>query len=487
MKSYKIKFLLSIIAILMIATSCDNYLDINSDPNQSTVSRIDLQLSTAQLYIGNAIGDRITYTTQRWAQYWTGGPGVALGEQDQHLLSSGECNQLFRDLYRGMSNLNFILNNTSEKNYQGIAKIIRAYNFQVCADLFGDIPYLDALKGDITEGSNFAPAYDNAKTVVYPGIEQELKDALDLLGSPGFKVPGTDDLIYGGDLDKWRKLANSLLLKIYVRQGADGQAKLAALFTGADQFIQTNDEIAKISYPGGSTASNPFWQEAKSSALGNYLVATTTVMDYLTGTQDPRTDFFFDKALTGVHVGLKYGDVENSPASADYSKPNGAKAANGGIIFSPTAPIILMSSWETSLLLAEAAARGWIAGDAKAFYEDAVKSNCSYLGVASADADAYLAGKGAYDASNAIKSIALQKWVCMIGLQSIESWIETRRFDNASNPIFSSPGGLFVVPTKNGLGGSTFPSILPYPDIEESLNKSFPGQNVLTDKVFWDN
>jgi hypothetical protein len=181
MKSYKIKFLLSIIAILMIATSCDNYLDINSDPNQSTVSRIDLQLSTAQLYIGNAMGDRITYTTQRWAQYWTGGPGVSLGEQDQHLLSSGECNQLFRDLYRSMSNLNYILNNTAEKNYQGIAKIIRAYNFQVCADLFGDIPYLQALKGDITEGSNFAPAYDNAKTVVYPGIEQELKDAITVI------------------------------------------------------------------------------------------------------------------------------------------------------------------------------------------------------------------------------------------------------------------------------------------------------------------
>jgi hypothetical protein len=78
----------------------------------------------------------------------------------------------------------------------------------------------------------------------------------------------------------------------------------------------------------------------------------------------------------------------------------------------------------------------------------------------------------------------------MTGLQSIESWIETRRFDSPSSPIFSSsPGnlGLFIIPTENGLKGDVFPSILKYPDTEQSLNKNFPGQHNLTDKVFWDN
>jgi hypothetical protein len=487
MKAYNIKFLFLILVVTMVVSSCDNYLDINSDPNQSTKSDITLQLATAELYIGTALGDRITYTTERWCQYWTGGPGVSLGEQDQHLLSTSECNPLFEDLYRSMSNLNFILNNTNEKNYQGIAKIIKAHNFQICADLFGDIPYLEALKGDITEGSVFAPKYDNAKSVVYPGIENLLKEGIADLGSPGFKVPGTDDLIYKGDLTKWKKFANSLLLKIYLRQGADGQAKAAALYSAPDQFIIANTDNALISYPGTSTSRNPFWTEAKSSALGNYLVGTTTSIDYLISTQDPRIDFFYDKAKTGNHIGLKYGDIENSPPTADYSKPNGARIATGGIIFSPTAPVILMSSWETNLLIAEAMARGWIAGDAKPFYEAAVKANCAYLGVAASDADTYLITKGKYDPANAIKSIALQKWVCMTGLQSIESWIETRRFDDAANPIFSSPGGIFVNPAKNALGPNVYPSILPYPDSEESLNKNFPGQHPLTAKVFWDN
>ncbi len=487
MKSYTFKHLFLILTMVMLATSCDNYLDVNSDPNQSTKTDINLQLSSAILYVGTAMGDRITYTTQRWCQYWTGGPGVSLGEQDQHLLSTGECNQLFEDLYRSMSNLNYIINNTHEKNYKGIAYIIQAYNFQVCADLFGDIPFKEALRGDFSSGLIFAPHYDSVKSVVYPGIEELLKKGLDSLGSILDKIPGSDDLIYGGDLVKWRKFANTLLLKLYVRQGADGQAKAAAFYSSPDQFIIANTDNAMISYPGTSTSRNPFWTEAKSSALGNFFVGTTTSIDYLTSTQDPRIDFLYDKAKTGQHIGLKFGDIENSPPSADYSKPSGARIAAGGNIFSPTAPVILMSSWEGNLLIAEAMARGWVAGDAKPFYEAAVKENCAYLGVAATDADTYLITKGKYDPADAIKSIALQKWVCMTGLQSIESWIETRRFDNAANPIFSSPGGIFVNPARNALGPNVYPSILPYPDSEESLNKNFPGQHPLTAKVFWDN
>lgn len=486
MKNKLIKYLFLMFVVAASLTSCDDYLDINSDPNQSTSSRDDLQLSSAQLYVSVAMGDRITYTTQRWAQYWTGGPGVSLGEQDQHLLSSSECNQLFNNMYRGMSNLKFILDNSKESNYIGIAKVIMAYNFGVCADLFGNIPVLEALRGDINDGSVFAPKYDDAASVVYPEIEKLLKEAIPLLGDTHSKHPGADDLIYGGDMAKWIKFANSLLLKTYIRQGDSGKDKLATFFSGNDQFILTNSEMAAVAFPGGSTANNPFWTEAKSSALGNYLVATTTSIDYLAGTQDPRIDYFYNKAGNGLHVGLKYGDIENQPPTADFSKPHGAKLADGGIIFSPTAPVILMSAWEVNLLLAEAVSRAWISGDAKALYDAGVKENFSYLGVPALDADTYLAGKGALDQANAIKSIALQKWVCMTGLQSVESWIETRRFDNSGSPIFSSQGGIFITPTKNGLGGNTFPSILPYPESEESLNKSFPGQHSITSKVFWD-
>lgn len=489
MITYKYKILIPLIVGLGISLpSCKDYLDINTDPNQSTTSRIDLQLSSAQLQTSIGIGQRIFPNLCIWSQYYTGGPGVSLGDPDQHKLASSEGNEVFTRLYRSSTNLDFIIKNSTENYYIAIAKIMKAYNFHVCADLFGNIPYLEALRGDIADGSILHPTYDNAKDVVYPAIEKELKDAIDLLERGGaFKHPAADDLIYGGDLDKWNKFAHTLLLKVYLRQGASGQAKAADLYSSDDQFIIANDESALLSFPGGSSGSNPFWDAAKSTALGNFYVATTTVLDYLNATHDPRVDAFFDKNNAGVHSGLYPGDIQNAPPTASFSRPAGALAPAGGLIFSPTAPVILMSAWEGNLLLAEAAARGWITSDVNATYSAAVKASFEYLGLDAAAADAYLADGGKLDPANQIKSIALQKWTCMNGLQPVESWIETRRFDNSGTPIFASSGGLFKSPTKNALGVGIFPSILPYPENEESLNQNFPGQHPITDKVFWDN
>ena len=489
MITYKYKYIIPLIVGLGIAfPSCKDYLDINVDPNQSTTSRIDLQLSSAQLQTSIGIGQRIFPTMAIWSQYYTGGPGVSLGDPDQHKLASSEGNEVFTRLYRSSTNLDFIIKNSTEEYYIAIAKIMKAYNFQVCADLFGNIPYLEALKGDIADGSILHPKYDSAKDVVYPAIEKELEDAIKLIERGGaFKIPGEDDLIYGGDLDKWNKFAHTLLLKVYLRQGASGQAKAAQLYTSDDQFVIANDENAALSFPGGSAGSNPFWDAAKSTALGNFYIATTTVLDYLSSTQDPRIDAFFDKNDAGIHFGLYPGDIQNAPPTASFSRPAGALAPAGGLIFSPTAPVILMSAWEGNLLLAEAGARGWITTDVGAAYAAAVKANFEYLGSASPADDDYLAAGGKLDTNNPIKSIALQKWTCMNGLQPVESWIETRRFDSQGTPIFSSAGGLFKSPTKNALGVGIFPSILPYPENEESLNQNFPGQHPITDKVFWDN
>lgn len=493
MNTYKYKFFILLIVGLGISfPSCKDYLDVNTDPNQSTISNIKLQLSSAQLQTSIGIGQRIFPNLNIWCQYYTGGPGVSLGDPDQHKLGSSESNEVFTRLYRSSVNLDYIIKNSTENYYIAIAKILKAYNFQVCADLFGNIPYLEALNGDIADGSILHPKYDNAKDVVYPGIEAELLEAIDLITRGGsYTVPGSDDLMYGGNMDNWNKFAHSLLLKAYLRDGsADSKTKAGQLYASDDQFIIDNSEAALVAYPGGPNESNPFWNAAKSTALGNYYVATTTVLDYLTLTQDPRIDAFFDRTPAGTHSGLYPGDIQNQPSTATFSRPAGALAATGGLIFSPSAPVILMSAWESNLLLAEAGARSWFTTDANADYDAAVKSSFAYLGLADTDADTYLAGPGAYNSTNltaSLKSIALQKWTCMNGLQPVESWIETRRFDNTGNPIFASSGGLFKSPTKNALGVGIYPSIMPYPENEESLNQNFPGQHTLTDKVFWDN
>jgi hypothetical protein len=499
MKSIKLVHYALMVGLVATTSSCKKYLDINKNPNTASTVSANLLLPTSQLYIGNAIGDRLYEQTSVWAQYYTGGPGVSLGDWDKNTMATSDGNQLFINLYRSMSNLNYIIKKSGQPYYSAAAKILMAYSTQVAADLFGNIPYTEALKGSFEDGFVNAPSYDNAKDVVYPGIEDSLLSAIATLSDINltYQLPGADDLIYAGEGDydawtsHWKKFANSLLLKLYLRSG-DG-AKFKALYESGAEFITSNDDNAFIIYEGAAKSKNPWWTDANSTSLGNYFAASKTTIDYLIATADPRIDKFFDPPSSGSHIGLKQGDVENSPSSAEYSTPNGALIADangnltGDLIFSPTAPVFLVTAWEVNFILAEGAARGWITDPAKDFYDAGVKENAAYLGVAEADIDTYLSGPGAYDAANGVKSVAKQKWVSFNGLQPVEAWIETRRLDSPAMPIFTSPGGLFVVPTNNVLGGSNFPSILYYPATEQDLNSSFPGQHTLTDKVFWDN
>ncbi len=479
MKLFKLKYaVLVAVGVAFAVTSCKkSYLDVNNDPNQSLSSRVDLQLTTGELYTSIGVGQRMFSNLNQWCQYFTGGPGVSLTDPDKHIMASSEGNELWRSLYRSSVNLNYIIDKAPEqKYYVAIAKIIKAYNMQVCLDLFGDIPYSEALQGN-SENQILHPRYDAAATV-YGQLQAEVADAIAIIDAAdatgGYTHPGADDVIYAGDMAKWRKFANSLLLKMVVRTGTG-----TAPSTNAADYITDNADAAMVSFPGGTSGSNPFYNAAKSTALGNFYIATTTSMDYLNNTGDPRLNYFYDPNGEGQQIGLTFGGIEAAPVGKTYSTPAGAKTGDG-VLFSPTMPVVLLSAWEGNLLLAEAGI-----GDAKANYEEAVHQNCAYLGLADGADTTYLKGAGAFNAGSPLKSIAYQKWVCMTGIQPIESWIETRRYDKAGQEWFASPGGIFVAPLKNSLGA--FPTILPYPESEESLNQSFPGQHALTAKVFWDN
>lgn len=493
MTQHKFKYLLAVIGLVISFSACKDYLDVNVDPNQSTTSRIDLQLSSAQLQTAIGLDQRIYGTVNIWAQYWTGGPGVSIGEADQHKLSSTEGNEIFRTLMRSSNNLNYIIKNSTNSNYLAIAKVLKAYNFQVLVDLFGDVPYSEALKGDISDGSILHPVYDDDQAI-YQSLEAEVLDGIRLINAGALEdTPGADDLIYGGHMDQWLKFANTLLLKIYLRQGEAGRAEASTQFAAStdEDFIIANADNAMVQFTGEAGAINPAWNAAFSTALGVYYVATTTVIDYLVNTSDPRLTYFFEPDAAGQYTGLYPGDVEAQPLNKTFAQPNGANSSTGGIIYNPSAPVILISAWEGNLLLAEAKARGWFGTDDGVNYEDAVAASFEFLGVPDSLRDNYLAGPAAYDAGadldTKLNAISLQKWISMNGLQPVEAWIEVRRFDTPSNHLFYGPGGLFHVPVKNALGGNTYPTILPYPENEQSLNQNFPGPHSLTDMVFWDN
>src|SRR5690349_1090276 len=109
-------------------SSCKKYLDINQNPNQSTTSTAALQLPTAQLYIGQAIGDRLYEIASVWSQYYTGGPGVSLGDWDKNTMSTTDANQVWNNLYRANSNFDYIIKKTNEPYYAAVSNILMGYN-----------------------------------------------------------------------------------------------------------------------------------------------------------------------------------------------------------------------------------------------------------------------------------------------------------------------------------------------------------------------
>jgi hypothetical protein len=267
---------------------------------------------------------------------------------------------------------------------------------------------------------------------------------------------------------------------------------VSSVGSASDFIIQTNIQFTED--PASKLNDNPLYTELEGAGLKNYYLGSKTSIDFLLNTSDPRIDYLYT-APGGGHRGLLQGDQSNLVGS--YSRPKGGKNDPPGgdaYLYGPNVPFILMSTWEEYLLLSEAAARGWISDDANELYDNAVQASFDYYGAG--DPSSYLAAGlitdqegGGFDNSDLdmeLLSIGWQKWVCMNGLQAIESYIETRRMDDAAVPMFMSSGGLYLNPPLSVLPPGVFPSVSYYSESEVSFNPNIT-QHALTDKIFWDN
>ncbi|MCB0508476.1 MAG: SusD/RagB family nutrient-binding outer membrane lipoprotein [Bacteroidetes bacterium] len=484
----KMKWLLTC-AVLIVATSCKKALDINTDPNKALNATPQLVLPAAQVELGLTIGNTFDFVGSMWAQYWTGGHGVSTSLLEYYTMQSVDVESGWTRAYaRAMKDFNY-LTKSEEPIYSGIAKICSAYEFQMLTDLFGDIPMADAMKGD--EGV-FTPTFNTTQEVydaLIPLIDEGITEVQST--DPGIATPGADDLMYGGDLDKWIAFANTLKLKVLIRRGDYAAAK--TLVQSGVPFIDAETDNAQISWAETSQNTNPIWARFQArTGIEMYYVATTTIIDKLEALSDPRIDFLFKKpskpAANSPHKGVIAGDVNTDPQylPPNYSGTDVERRANfsqpSALVFGPTIPTYFMTAWESKFLQAEALIRN---GDnADALFEEAVQLSFDHLGAGSATA--YLATLGFSGSSmdDQLDILAIQKWISMTSSQMAESWLETLRFNRPGHEIFTS--GTYTSPSLNSLGAFKFPTSFVYPTQEVALNSNTPSRTV-TDKRFWDN
>jgi hypothetical protein len=219
MKTIRIILVASALLALFTVSSCKkDFLDVNVDPNNPTKATVDLVLPTAQGYAAYNLGNPYQVLGGFWAQVWTQGPtGSQFQAYDQYSITSSSFDRQWINMYAGpLNDFKYIVDEATKngnKNYAAIGKIMQAYLFQVMTDLHGDIPFTEALQA----GSGLiSPKFDSQEKV-YDGLITLVNDGIALIDESSTLHPGTDDFFYHGDMHQWRKFANTLKLKIYLR------------------------------------------------------------------------------------------------------------------------------------------------------------------------------------------------------------------------------------------------------------------------------
>ncbi len=366
--------------------------------------------------------------------------------------------------------------------YEGPARILKAFMAQTLTDLFGPIPYSEALQG---VGGNVTPVYDSQESVYLAedGIIDQLDKAIAAIDA--YNAPQTlgGDIFYNGDLSKWRKLAKSLKIKALIRISdrdneiaLDVAQELQALFIEGDYMTSSADDAI---FAFSDSQPNSFRMQKLRDGDFNLYVMSQTADTIYQELNDPRFNVFFRGTGNNPNVlnGLING-IDNSQTTisvSNYSLPGTIFRENTGDL-----KCNFMTSWETKFLLAEAANKGFIAGSAQSLYEDGVMDAFGYWNV-TMPANYLTAGPAAYNGVDGLEQIITQKWIANT-INSYECWIE-----------YSRTGFPELIPVSASLNNGLYPVRLPYPADEIALNAAnystaaaSTGGNSVNSKVWWD-
>jgi hypothetical protein len=410
---------------------------------------------------------------------------------------------------------------TPRVNLQSMIRIWKAQVFMGLVDNYGDVPYSEA--GKAVANATFYPKYDNDEAI-YDDLYKEIKESVAALDPNGEYIAA--DLFYGKNAQpstqtataadqvaKWKKLGNSLLLRLGMRYSKSNPTKAASIvaeaFAGgvmtsnADNAFVKNDgslflqpdNAALRNFSQFNYAAEPFVNQLKSTAdpRGKFLIAQYADPGAIANDLSP------DVVLAnqyGVPVGVTSDEILDPANPYRGGRGSGLNYSqfNVNIIAAPGVPEFWVTYAQTSLLLAEAAKRGWISGgDAQAeiYYENGIAADMAVYAlydnttpITAGEVNAYLADPAvAYNPADAIRLINTQYWIANIR-NGTEAFANFRR---------SGFPALTPNPVAGDLGSIGFVRRLSYPDIEASANtESYNaaataiGGDVLSSRVFWD-
>src|SRR2546422_1641251 len=431
---YKI---LSVFAALIGITACGDLTSINQDPNGPVdVPPPSILPSVIQVLANNV--DGVTSLNIRggglWVQYYS---QIQYRDEDKFVVRSGTSGgwNMYTSVLEDAQRMIVKGEASSAPNWSAVGRILKSYAFSVMTDAMGDLPYSQALKGDTV----LHPVYDTQQSIydsLFANLVQANSEFNFAASATGFP---DGDLMYGGNLTKWRKFANSLRLRLAIHlQKADptkAASEAAAALGAAGGVFTSNADNAELMYLATSPNQNPIYGDAHVGNRDDYGLSRSFV-DTLNSWNNPRLPVYAQvppagTAYRGLANGLLDGERIDTLDALKYISRIGALWRE-----TPDAPLVFLSYSEVLFLQAEAAERGWIPGGTAAaatFYTNAITASMRQYGVADTATTRYLAqGKVQYDSAGGatlaghLQQIAYQKWLSMF-MQGPEAWTEWRR------------------------------------------------------------
>ena len=522
------------LGIVLLMAGCKDFLDINADPNNPTKASLTTILPFVEANTIGALGFGTAGITDILGVYTH--QIVQRGNQDDYLVQANEFSlrACWDQLYTvSLPDMNQIIKQANAENkpvYAGIARALKMHMFSIIVDLWGSVPFTEA--GDPSK--YLFPHYDSDEAI-YANLLTQLDTALVDLGKDGPK-PGDDDLIYGGDTDKWIKYVNSVKLSIYNKVRLTSlydQAKVNALL-GSPLLTNGSDNF-QLKYNTSITPENRNPGYVREYAQGNpqyYISPYFYLMlkgeqacqnTLLVGIHDPRIPYYFYNQLApgeeaqnpvtyrdGEFLSIWFGcfnrdpnegfDQSNSqtivglyPVGGAYDDGSGTNAS-ADLGLKGAGPQRLLTSSCVAFIRAELALTQGTTdnprdmlqtGIARAFAEVNVAANAAGAPLISTAtitdySDQVLALYDAADADKKLEIIMTEKWIQEFG-SGAESYSDIRR---TGYPQVCDPA---QDPNEFSIQTNPYPVSLPYSGDDLTNNGNAPKQrNQYLDKIFWD-
>ena len=417
------------------------YEGINNDPGSVTQSQLPptVLLNGAELSIGYSVGGDFSRYTSIFVNSVQGN-NRQFATYQNYVFTAQDFQTPWANIYQqGLNNLSGLKSIATAKgysHYQGVANVLMAYQFGLATDMWGDIPYSNALQGNI---GNIKPTFDK-QSAIYTSLQITLDSALvQLARGNGGKPVGGDDFIFNGSIPKWIAFANALKARYYLHLSKTDNAFATKVLTSVNAALAGSAQSAQVPFFNNETQANPWYQYLQQrgdiSYVNGFLATTLKSMN------DPRLGAYIDgtnDVLTSLYAGI-------------------------------AAPVTLISKTEMLFIKTEALSA---IGDptATTFYNAAITSSFSDAGVAVPAV--YLTANALTGATHAsrLPQIMLQKYLALFTqAESFNDWRRT---------------GYPVLKPNNG---PSIPRRFLYPQTELDYNgPNVPTGTTLFSKVGWD-